>query len=41
MGNCSNQWRTNGSLPDAYRLELEGQSVRKTLADMEDEMPQT
>jgi DNA replication protein DnaC len=26
---------------NAYRLELEGQSMRKTIAKMDDEMPQT
>jgi hypothetical protein len=30
MGNCSNQWRINGSLHNAYRLELEGHSMRRT-----------
>ncbi|SEN79312.1 IstB-like ATP binding protein, partial [Loktanella fryxellensis] len=26
---------------NAYRIELEGQSMRKTMAKMDDEMPQT
>jgi len=26
---------------NAYRLELEGQSMRKTIAKIDDEMPQT
>jgi len=36
-----NQWRIDGSLHNAYRIELEGQSMRKTTTKMDDEMPQT
>jgi len=27
---CSNQWRINRSLHNAYRLELDGHSMRRT-----------
>jgi len=41
MGNCSNRWRINGSLHNACRLELEGASMRKTIAKIDDETPQS
>jgi DNA replication protein DnaC len=37
----SDQWRSNGSLHNAYRLELEGASLRKTITKLDDEMLQT
>jgi hypothetical protein len=40
MGNCLNQWRINGSLHNAYRIELGGASMRKTIGKMDDDTPQ-
>jgi len=37
----SDQWRSDGSLHNAYRIELEGQSMRKTITKMDDETSQT
>jgi len=40
MGNRSDQWRVNGSLHNAYRIEPEGASMRKTIGKMDDDTPQ-
>ena len=35
MGNCSNQWRINGALHNAYRPELDDHSVRRSISPNE------